>query len=124
MRLAMSAFGTKRTSNCCLPMSAFGGEADIGLTRENVPAAFGSSDGRLASHSADAPTGGAAGVSSHASTAHVVHSCPACFADSSDHLIRLLKRRDGHGLSQRRQCQSKGNGDQLGHFRSPSCCPS
>jgi hypothetical protein len=29
MNIGMSAFGTKRTSNCRQAMSAFGGEADI-----------------------------------------------------------------------------------------------
>jgi hypothetical protein len=29
----MSAYGTKRTSNCHPAMSAFGGKADIGPTR-------------------------------------------------------------------------------------------
>jgi hypothetical protein len=33
MRLLTSAFGTKQTSNCRLPMSAFGGKADIGKTQ-------------------------------------------------------------------------------------------
>src|SRR6185437_4881692 len=47
---------------------------------------------RLASHSADAPAGGASCVGSNADTIHSVHSGPACFADSNDNLIRLLKR--------------------------------
>jgi hypothetical protein len=32
----MSAIGTKRTSDCPLAMSAFGGKADIAQTSENV----------------------------------------------------------------------------------------
>jgi hypothetical protein len=79
---------------------------------------------RLVSHSADAPTGGASCRGPNADTIHSVQSWPARFADSNDHLIRLLNGCDRHGLGQRRQCQSKGNGDQLGHFCSPSCCPS
>ena len=32
----MSAFGTKQTSNRRLPMTAFGGKADVGWRRFNV----------------------------------------------------------------------------------------
>ena len=35
-RGAMSAFGTKRTSNYCPAMSAFGGKADINGRQSNV----------------------------------------------------------------------------------------
>jgi DNA-binding response OmpR family regulator len=31
-----SAFGTKRTSSCRLPMSAFGGKADIAISKRHV----------------------------------------------------------------------------------------
>ena len=36
MRLAMSAFGTKRTWACALQMSAIGGKADIVPASQNV----------------------------------------------------------------------------------------
>ena len=35
-RFSMSAFGTKRTSRPAQPMSAFGGKADIKLTRKRL----------------------------------------------------------------------------------------
>ena len=35
-RTRMSAIGTKRTLECCEPMSAFGGKADITLTGANA----------------------------------------------------------------------------------------
>jgi hypothetical protein len=34
--LIVSAFGTKRTSHPCLPMSAFGGKADITIPERHV----------------------------------------------------------------------------------------
>jgi hypothetical protein len=40
-------------------------------------------------------------------TIHSVQSWPACFADSNDHLIRLLKRRDTTPMSKQRQRRSK-----------------
>jgi hypothetical protein len=36
MKVMMSAFGTKRTSQPCYSMSAFGGKADIAQTQLNV----------------------------------------------------------------------------------------
>ena len=36
IKMLMSAFGTKRTSDRRLPMSAFGGKADIAQTSKNV----------------------------------------------------------------------------------------
>ena len=63
----------------------------------------------LASHSASAPTGGTAGVSSHAGTIHHVHSCPTCLADSNDLSVRLLEGREWHSLCQRSEGQSKND---------------
>jgi hypothetical protein len=40
MRLLMSAFGTKRTSQRAYPMSVFGGKADIGRRMYAVPSGF------------------------------------------------------------------------------------
>jgi hypothetical protein len=40
----MSAFGTKRTSQLCSPMSAFGGKGDIGPTRLDSRFAEGNND--------------------------------------------------------------------------------
>jgi hypothetical protein len=52
----------------------------------------------LASHSTGTSADGTAGVSSHASTAHVVHTRPTCFADCDDHIVLLVEGREWHSL--------------------------
>ena len=75
----------------------------------------------LASHSAGAPAGGTAGVSSHAGTTRgAAHARSACFADLSDHFIRRLNGYGGQSLCCGRQGQSKGNSSQSDHRLSPS----
>jgi len=53
-------------------------------------------------HSSRAPNSSAAssaaGGSTDANTINSVHTRAACFADRRDHVIRLLKRRERHGL--------------------------
>jgi hypothetical protein len=72
----------------------------------------------LASHSASAPAGGTAGVSSHAGTIYHVHSRATCFADSDDLSVRLLEGREWHSLCQRGEGQSKNDCDQPRHLKS------
>ena len=52
----------------------------------------------LASHSAGAPAGGTAGVSSHTDTIYHVHTRSTCFADINNHLVQLLERCEWHSL--------------------------
>jgi hypothetical protein len=53
---------------------------------------------QLASHSAGAPAGGTAGVSSHAGAIYHVHTRSTCFADSNDCLVQLLEGCERHSL--------------------------
>jgi len=53
---------------------------------------------QLASYSAGAPTGGTAGVSSHARTIHHVHTRATCFADGDDHIVLLMEGCEWHSL--------------------------
>jgi len=62
------------------------------------------------------PADVAAGGCSYAATIDVVHTRAACVADLRDHAVRLMKRRNGHGLYRCREGQGKGNSDQPDHF--------
>jgi hypothetical protein len=47
------------------------------------------------------------------------HARATVVTDLSDHAIRLMERRDGHGLYRCRDGQDKGDSDQPDHFFSP-----
>jgi hypothetical protein len=69
-----------------------------------------------ADFSADMALGG----SGHADTIYSYPTRAACFADLRDHAVRLMKRRDRHGL--RRCCDGQGkssNSDQSDHVSLP-----
>ena len=76
-----------------------------------VPNASASTPSRTpADFSADMALGG----SGHADTINPYPTCTACFADLRDHAVRLMKRRDRHGL--RRCCDGqKDNADEPDH---------
>ncbi len=68
---------------------------------------------------ADFSTDMASGGSRHADTINPYPTRATCFADLRDHAIRLMERRDRHGLRRCGDGQSKSNSDQPDHFVSP-----
>jgi hypothetical protein len=64
----------------------------------------------------------AAGGCSYADAVNHVHTRAACVADLSDHAVRLMKRRDRHGLRGCCDGQGKDNSNQPDHGFPPSFC--
>jgi hypothetical protein len=61
----------------------------------------------------------ASGGSGHADAINSYPTRAACHADLRGHAIRLMKRRDRHGLNRCCEDQSKSNSDQPNHCFSP-----
>jgi hypothetical protein len=61
----------------------------------------------------------ALGGSGHADTINPYPTRATRFADLRDHAVRLMERRDRHGLRRCGDGESKSNSDQPDHFVSP-----
>ena len=100
-----------RTQLCSSP-APFGGVSEVPNANVCIPSRT------PADFSADMALSG----SSYADTINSYPARAACFADLRDHAVRLMKRRDRHGLGRCCDDQGKGNSDQSDHCFLP-CDP-
>ena len=98
--------GGQERSNAALFLPGwFGGVSEVPNANPCVPSRT------PTDFSADMALGG----SGHADTINSYPTRAACFADLRDHGVRLMKRRERHGLSRGCDGQGKGDSDQSDH---------